>query len=76
MVWPLLSPGLNIMESVWDHVKRQKTLGQTQSTEELKQFLQDAGTTYLARTLKICAKVYLREQVMFQRQRVCTLNTE
>ena len=35
MVWPPQSPDLNIMESVWDYMKRQKDLSQPTSTEHL-----------------------------------------
>lgn len=34
--------GVNIMESVWEYVKRQKQLRQTKSTNELWQILHDA----------------------------------
>lgn len=35
-------PDLNVMESVWDYMERQKTLKQPKSTEELSHYLQDA----------------------------------
>lgn len=41
MVWPPQSPHLNIVVSVWDYMKRQKTHRELKSTKELWQVLWD-----------------------------------
>ena len=50
MVWPPQSPDLNIMESVWDLHEETEAAETPKSTEELRQLLQDAGTTDLPST--------------------------
>ena len=58
MVWPPQSPDLNIIESVWDSMKRQKDLRQPTSTGDLWLVLQDVWNNLLAEFLqKLCASV-------------------
>lgn len=59
MVWPSQSFVVNIMDSVWDYVKRPKTLRRPKSTKELWQVLQ-AGLTYLPNAKENYAKLYLK----------------
>ena len=51
MAWPPQSPDLSITESVWDHMKRQETLRQIKSAEELWQVLWDAWNNLPAKYL-------------------------
>jgi transposase len=58
MVWPPQSPDLNIIESVWDYMKRKKHLRLPKSTEELWLVLQDVWANLPAKCLQIlCASV-------------------
>lgn len=58
MVWPPQSPDLNIIESVWDFMKRQKDLRKPTSTEDLWLVLQDVWNNLPAEFLqKLCASV-------------------
>ncbi|MGH0128648.1 UNVERIFIED_CONTAM: hypothetical protein FKN15_035726 [Acipenser sinensis] len=58
MVWPPQSPDLNIIESVWDYMKREKQLRLPKSTEELWLVLQDVWANLPAEFLqKPCASV-------------------
>ncbi|MGH0124727.1 UNVERIFIED_CONTAM: hypothetical protein FKN15_019033 [Acipenser sinensis] len=58
MVWPPQSPDLNIIESVWDYMKREKQLRLPKSTEELWLVLQDVWANLPAEFLqKLCASV-------------------
>ena len=51
-------PHLNIIESVWDYMKREKHLGLHKSTEELGLVLQDVWVNLPAEFLqKLCASV-------------------
>ena len=42
MEWPPQSPNLNILESIWDHLEREKIEKQPKSGEELWAVLQNA----------------------------------
>ena len=42
MDWPPQSPGLNIIEAVWDHLGRERNKGQPKSKEELWEVLEEA----------------------------------
>ena len=58
MVWPPQSPDLNIIESVWDSMKRQKDLRQPTSTGDLWLVLQGVWNKLPAEFLpKLCASV-------------------
>ncbi len=58
MVWPPQSPDLNIIESVWDYMKRQKDSRQPTSTEDLWLVLQDVWNSLSAECLqKLCASI-------------------
>ena len=58
MVWPPQSPDLNIIESVWDYMKRQKDLRKPTSTEHLWLVLQDVWNNLPAEFLqKLCASL-------------------
>ena len=58
MVWPPQSPDLNIIEFVWDSMKRQKYLRQPSSTGDLWLVLQDVWNNLPAEFLpKLCASV-------------------
>ena len=61
---PSQNPYLNIIESVWDHTRRQKTQRQTKSPEELWHVLKDAWDNPPA---QFCEKLCTS-----QRQRVVT----
>ena len=58
MAWPPQSPDLNIIESVWDNMKRQKDLRKPTSTEDLWLVIQDVWNNLPAEFLqKLCASV-------------------
>ncbi|KAK1794182.1 hypothetical protein P4O66_011080 [Electrophorus voltai] len=63
MVWPPQSPDLNIIQSVWDYMRRQKDLRKPTSTEDL--FSKMFGTTYQPSSFKNCVQVYLEELMLF-----------
>lgn len=50
---------VNIMDSVWDYVKRPKKLRRPKSTKELWQVLH-VGLTYLPNSKENYAKLYLK----------------
>ena len=52
MGWPPQSPDLNILESVWDYMKRQKDLRKPTSTEHLWLVLQDVWNNLPAEFLQ------------------------
>lgn len=58
MAWPRQSPVLNIIESVWDHTKRQKAQDSL-NTQNCKKVFKVAE-----RTLKKYVQVYLGELVL------------
>jgi len=64
MVWPPQSPDLNIIESVWDYMKRKKQLRLPKSTEELWLVLQDVWAN-LPSSFKNCVQVYLEELMLY-----------
>ena len=65
MVWPPQSPDLNIIESVWDYMKRQKDLRKPTSTEDLWLVLQDVWNNLPAEFLQKLVQVYLEELMLF-----------
>lgn len=58
MVWPSQSPDLNIIDSVWDYMKRPKDLRKPTSTDDLWLVLQVVWNNLPAVFLqKLCASV-------------------
>src|SRR4029434_6967919 len=65
MVWPPQSPDLNIIESVWDYMKRQKDMREPTPTEDLWLVLQDVWNNLPAEFLQKLVQVYLEEFMLF-----------
>ena len=64
MVWPSQLPGLHIMESVWDHMKRWETL-RLHPQKNCGRFSKMLGKTNLPSTLKNCVQVNRQELMLF-----------
>lgn len=75
IVWPQHSPDLNIIEHVWDYMRRQRDVKTTTSTEYLWLVPKGIWNNLQANFLqKMCASV--EELMQFSWQRVVTSNID
>lgn len=63
---PPQSSNLNMMESVWDCMKREKTLRRLKSTEDLRQVLQEAENKLPKELEKLRTSVTARSDAVLQ----------